>query len=421
MQKKSISFLISFFLGINLVFSQEIIYNQVYKENIETVLLYKEGFEIYYPIIFLDEDAKLILSFDEIDEKQESKDYQYTIIHCNSDWTPSDLMFSEYIDGFEENDIDDFSTSFSTFCKYLNYQVKFPNDYIKFTKSGNYIIKVYENYDVEDVVLTKRFYIAENLLKIDATVKKATKPSLMDYYQEVDFSIDYSGYKIKNPLSDLKIIIMQNNRTDNMISELVPKYINNNVLEYNYDLENTFPAVNEFRYFDVKNLKFSTEKIGNIEYKDNYYHIYLRDEKIRSTEPYLFNKDINGIRFINSNIGVDQSTDADYCFVHFIFKRDFPFTDGNLYIFSDFTDWKCDEKYKLEYNNELQQYETVLFLKQGYYNYYYALKSGEKTSTAVTEGNFYQTENDYIIYVYQNDSNLQYDRLIAVKICSSEK
>jgi hypothetical protein len=401
-----------------ILFSQDLIENKVYRENIETVLLYKEGSETTYPIINLTGTEKLTLSFDEIAEDENYKDFQYTIIHCDANWKQSDLMFSEYIDGYEENDMVEISNSFSTFCKYVNYQITFPNDYINFQISGNYIIKVYEDYDTENVVLTKRFCVTEQLIKIEATAKKPTNPSLMDSYHEVDFSIDYSGYTINNPIKDLKVVISQNNRSDNLINGLTPKFIKDKNLDYNYDFENTFPAGNEFRYFDSKNIKFSSERIGKIEFTDNFYHQYLKEDKIRSTEPYLFNKDLNGLRVIRSEQGLNSSTDADYSFIHFTFKRDFPFID-DLYIIGEFTDWQCDEKYKMSYNYELQQYEAVLFLKQGYYNYFYTLKSSIKNNTAVTEGNFYQTENDYLIYVYHYDTSFRYDRLIGVKIFNS--
>ncbi len=418
MYKKILLFWVSV-MCFSLVFSQENTQNQIVRDNIETVLLYKESSEIAYPIFFLGEEEKLTLSFDEVDENQEQKDYQYTIIHCDADWEVSDLMFSEYIDGFEENEIDDIDAGFSTFTKYVNYQVTFPNDYIEFLISGNYIIKIYEDYDIENVVLIKRFYVGEKLLNIEATVKQATIPSLMDTYHEIDFTIDYSDYKIDNVIKDLKVNILQNNRYDNAIIELKPKYINNNVLEYNYDFENTFCACNEFRYFDAKKLKFGNDKILSIDFYDNIYHIILREEKIRSTEPFLFNKDINGLRLINSTNSIDQSTDADYCYVQFNLQKEVPFIEGDVYIFSEFTNWKCDEKYKMIYNSDLKQYEKSIVLKQGFYNYYFALKTNDKISTDLTEGNFYQTENDYIIFVYHFDSDLRYDRLISVKICSS--
>ena len=67
-----------------------------------------------YPDIFTtdmlpadDYRLKTTLSFDDIDG--DVKQYSITFVHCNADWTPSDLMISEYLNGFFELNILNFS------------------------------------------------------------------------------------------------------------------------------------------------------------------------------------------------------------------------------------------------------------------------------------------------------------------------
>jgi len=413
---KKIFFFFFFFINILPIFSQEFYENKVFDPNVQTVLIHKEGSDLTYPIISLEGNEKIVLSFDYLSKEQETNDYQYTIIHCTSNWEQSDLMFSEYIDGFEENDIENYDLSFSTFCKYVNYQITFPNDYLKFTKSGNYVVKVYSNYNTENVILTKRFSVTENLVLIDAQVKRTTNPAFIATSQEIDFTVNYSGYQIKNPVTDVKVILNQNNRWDNNYKILTPRFIKQNVLDYNYDLENVFEAGNEFHYFDGKELKFISEKVYNVQFESPYYHLYLVNDIVRTYEPFISFQDINGKRLIKNNNAINFDTESDYCVVHFTLKRSFPFTDGDVYVLGEFCDWNCLDYNKMKFNYDTQQYEAQIFLKQGYYNYIYALKNKNKISSTDIEGNFYQAENDYIIYVYNNDSNLNYDRLIGVKI-----
>ena len=87
--------------------------NKIYKSSIHTVLLHPYGFELGEAILNLNKKDSLLLSFDELDSLP--KNYFYTLIHCNEDWTPSELMKSEYLEGFYEEPITDYQFSFNTY------------------------------------------------------------------------------------------------------------------------------------------------------------------------------------------------------------------------------------------------------------------------------------------------------------------
>ena len=164
MKYKSIKytyFLVVIFISINTLAQNknEVLNNLVKDKNIHTVLLHKQEDPLSYPIIKLNSEEKLQLSFDDFNTKLQ--DYYYTIIHCNSDWTPSDLMQSEYINGFFENRIENYEFSFNTLQKYTNYQLVFPEQYLQPTLSGNYIISVFANNNPEEIILRKRFMLLD--------------------------------------------------------------------------------------------------------------------------------------------------------------------------------------------------------------------------------------------------------------------
>jgi hypothetical protein len=64
----------------------------------------------------------------------------------------------------------------------------------------------------------------------------------------------------------------------------------------------------------------------------------------------------------------------------------------------------------------------MLLLKQGYYNYQYALlNSSAKENINFIEGNHYQTRNDYYIYVYYKPVGARYDQLVGYSKNSSKE
>lgn len=392
----------------------------VYKQNIKTVQLRDESYALSQPIINLSSNEQLTLSFDDLSGG--FKTYAYTFIHCNADWKPSDLMTQEYIDGFTDNNINDYSYSFNTLQKYTHYNTRFPNSSTRFTKSGNYIVKVYQDGDPDNIVLTKRFFVYQNKITIQGRVSAASIIADRNYKQEIDFTILHQGYAINNPYSDLKVFITQNNRWDNIKSDLKPLFVKNNELVYDYDEINVFPGGNEFRFFDIKSLRYKSEKVYDIKFDSTNTFILFNDEK-RTFKRYYSQPDMNGNFLVKIQEGKNSDVEADYCYVSFFLPWDQIFMDGNVYIFGAFNGWQCNKENMMKYNPKRFGYECKLYLKQGYYNYEYVyLKDGSTVADETEiEGSHYETENDYTIYVYHRQPGTFYDQLIGVKRMNSMK
>jgi len=387
--------------------------NKVYDNNIHTVLLHPENNPLSYPIVHLGTEEKLQLSFDDFNE-EDNQNYYYTLIHCNSDWTASDLMQQEYINGFFENKMEDYEFSFNTQQHYTHYNLIFPEEYLKVTLSGNYIIKVY-NYQTNKVVLSKRFMMLEEKINISTHVKRATLIDEREYKQEIDFTINHSNIYFSNPYVDLKVIIKQNNREDNQIDNLKPLFIKKDQLIYNYESENTFEAGNEYRHFDIKSIRYQSERIKKIMEDSNSINVVLYTDISRSFDEFLSIPDINGNFLIDKQEAWNSEIEAEYVNVTFSLLENRKVTYGDIYLLGRFTDWNIDEKYKLIFNEESRKYECSSLLKQGYYNYLYLLKdnSNQHSSLTFIEGSHYQTKNDYYIYVYYREIGKTYDQLIG--------
>src|SRR5690606_24272693 len=133
--------------------------DHVYKENIKSAQLYVRGDQMTLPIIFLNDQKRLELHFDDFETNYQV--YNYKFIHCNADWQPSGLVTQEYISGFFDAFIEDYKYSFNTLFSYIHYSVSFPNEDIQFKLSGNYLLVVYANNDENDLVLSKQFHVVD--------------------------------------------------------------------------------------------------------------------------------------------------------------------------------------------------------------------------------------------------------------------
>lgn len=284
--------LLSFALFISVLgMSAQTLTNKIYQHKIKTVQCHKYGWALSYPIIGLNGDHQIILSFDDLDV--ETKDFYYTLIHCNENWEPSQLMDTEYVNGFNENPILDYAYSFNTSVEYVHYSVILPNDNIDILLSGNYIIKVYADGNPENVVLTQRFMVTEQAVKVSPTVKYTMNANLRKAQQEIALVIEHSNFDLVNPMEEVKVHIFQNGRTDNAITNLQPQFIKHNELDYNYNREIMFEGGNEFRWLDIRSLRFQSTKVREVSYHEPYTHVDLFPDQSIAGKSYYFNNDFN--------------------------------------------------------------------------------------------------------------------------------
>ncbi|WP_319481228.1 DUF5103 domain-containing protein [uncultured Draconibacterium sp.] len=395
--------------------------NAINRENIKTVQAHRNGFELSNPIMGLNENMTLIFKFDDLSEGV--KDYYYTVVHCDGDWNESFISQDEYIDGFIDNPVDDYAMSFNTTFSYVNYRIELPNDQMRFKLSGNYVLVVYEDQDKEKVVLTKRFHIYENAVRIEGTVRRATIDAFKGTNHEVDFKIFHPNLSILNPREEVKVVIMQNSRWDNAIRDLKPLYIRDQVLDYDYNRENVFAAGNEFRYFDNRTNRMNGENVIATDFHRPYFHKTVKIDEVRANKPFFSYEEMNGMYAIQSQDQEvrDYDTECDYTFVHFTLPLEAPLLGGSVNVFGALSNWNANKSNEMTYNFERGEYELTLLLKQGYYNYIYVyVPQGSKVADHTNiEGSFWETNNDYQILVYYRDLAGRYDRLVGFRQLNS--
>ncbi|CAM1367635.1 type IX secretion system plug protein [Tenacibaculum xiamenense] len=354
----------------------------------------------------------LELSFDDLDA--DNKDYYYKIEHMTHDWKPSNLTSSQYIDGFDQNSIIDVTNSFNSLQAYTHYSVRLPNVNTVITKSGNYLISVLN--DDYETVFTRRcvFYEDKSIVGVATLRSRSTNTSQTD--QTVQFRVSHPGIILNNPNQEIKAALIQNNDWNSVINDIPPLFIQPNLLVYNHINYTNFPGNNEFYFFDTKYVRNTSLNIANV-VRDNIYHTYLFTDEPKANRSYTFNPDINGQFVINSldpNTS-DSRTEADYSMIHFSLKLDTPIKNKEVYVYGAFNDFELSDENKMTYNEEAGAYETSILLKQGFYNYTYAVVDNENNIDLKTiGGSFFETENEYTALIYYRPIGGFYDRVIGV-------
>ena len=394
--------------------------DQTYVDNIATVQFGPNGFQHLFPLLALGESGQFLLSFDDLDAGV--KNYVYRAIHCDRNWKPTDLSSLEYIDGFDEDDIYEYNFSFKTRHNYTHYELLFPNDNMNLKITGNYLLVVYEDEDEKFPVITRRFVIVDNQVNIAAQIVRPAKVSKIHTHQEIDFEINTARLNPRNPMMEFHATILQNNRWDNMITNLSPKFIVSSKVSFDYQDKIVFPAGNEFRFLDLRSLRAPQSDIDYIG--------LVNDEEIEAImEPQISRKkagvhlayaDINGAFVIENFDQRNELLNGEYPNVLFTYKVDQPYYQENVYLIGAITDWQLKPEYQLVYNPAISAYVGQFPFKVGYYNYFFAtapseVDSGEKivASTTKTEGNYADTENNYLILIYYRPFGSRYDQIIG--------
>ncbi len=395
--------------------------NYVYNKNIKSVVFEIDGVQLSYPQLMLNGQDVLRLDFDDLDGGY--KNYTYGIVQCNADWTPSSLSTAQYITGFWENPLNSYAYSLNTLQEYTHYACVIPNENTQITKSGNYLLMVYEDFDKEKIVLTRRFIIYENMVQVEAHIKRAKGISDSRFRHEIDFSINHKGFEINNPFTDIKIVITQNGRWDNASTSLQPLFVQDNLLIYDYEDKNTFLAGNECRHFDTRSIRFLSDRIQSLETEFNGYHVLLFPDEKRSFLKYQSMAYINVHFYITMQEANDDAVEPDYTTIYFRLKCDKISYPGSLYVFGGLSDWQCKPEFKMTYNIEEQQYEANALLKQGWYDYEYAFvpENDSVADISVVEGSHTQAGQNYTLLVYYRAPGQYYDRIIAARFLNSQR
>ncbi|WP_421803486.1 type IX secretion system plug protein domain-containing protein [Flagellimonas sp.] len=376
-------------------------------ENIKTVV-FKGPTEDQFPVIQLGES--MTLEFDDLTANEQ--DYYYKIFHCDYDWTPSQLLKSQYLDGADNQRIIDYENSYTTLQPYSNYRLTIPNENVKLKVTGNYVLEIYNSYG--DLQFSRRFVVFRDAVSVAGAVKRSRDFNFINTKQVVQFSINTASFRVVNPKKEVKVAIIQNHQWSTALYNIKPQFTIGTELVYKYNDETSFFGGNEYLNFDTKDLRSPTFAISNIEMRDVYHH-YLFTNEYRYDKEYTYYPDINGDFVVRTLQGEDVSREAEYSKVHF----SLPYTNqiglDDVYVIGKFNNYDLGEENRMIFNEETGKFEATLMIKQGFYNYKYVVQREDGTiEPNLVSGNFHFTENNYLILVYYRDFGDMYDSIIGI-------
>lgn len=393
----------------------------IYQSNIKSVKFHRFGEPVSMPFITLNSSEQLELHFD--DMEVDVKYYYYTLEMRNADWSPVQMSYFDYIKGYTQQRIQTYRTSSAMLSRYTHYQAILPDRNMMPSKSGNYVLKVFVNGDTSKVAFTRRLLVVDRKFPIAAQVQQPFSQNYFKTHHRLMVQVVHKGFELRYPQQQIKLMILQNNRWDNAIKNLPPTYIKPDILEFVNEQEMLFPAMREWRWLNLRSFRLLGDRVKRQQNTDSSYTVVVQDERSRGGTPYYFFRDLNGRLVYETVEKINPLWEADYSKVRFTFipQGGQPFRGKDLYVFGEISDYGRMPESKMVFKEDKHAYEAELFLKQGYYDYVFALKDprSDAFETDKTEGDTWETEDLYMVLVYYRELGGRYDQLLGMSVISS--
>lgn len=395
----------------------------IYRSNIHTPMLFPYGNQMGMPVIKLNSGEQLELHFDDLEG--DYKNYYYTYVLCNADWTPAMLSYFDYIRGYSNVRINTFRLSSIAKQRYTHYSAFLPEKNCMPSRSGNYLLKVCLDGDTSKTVFTKKILVVEEKITAGVQVIQPFNNQTNRTHQRMILRLNTTSLNATNPIQQIKVVALQNNRWDNALVNLPPTFVRGKELVYDNDNALVFESGREWRWLDLRSFRFWSDRVAKAETLADGNHVYVKPDITRAGMIYSFYRDLNGMYTVENTDNNNPYWQSDYATVHFTYvpPGNLPINGKELYLVGKLSDYGQQPAAKMTFNMEKGVYETSVKLKQGYYNYQYATlnsTAGEKTPTIInTEGNFWETENTYQVLVYFRAFGARTDELVSFSSVSS--
>lgn len=385
--------------------------NRAFSPHIKTIQVYLNNNQLDYPVLRMGADDHITVSFDWM--SHDFRHLAYRVKFCNADWTLSELTEMEYMEGLNEVVIEDPVMSMNTTFDYSHYEFSLPNDDVKLTLSGNYVVQVYDTDEPSSILMTACFSQQDAQVSLGGAADGKSVYGVNKEYQHLSFELFYKNGFAVLP-EELKVVVRQNGRYDNEVVGIKPTYIKPESLVFEDEHQLSFEAGREFNVADFSHRYRYSGRIERITYHSPYYHVEMLPGKWKSGRNQAYEHDVDGGYIVNQQ-DVWSNAEIDYSVVHFTYPKDEPWLDGALYVSGRFCDGRLSEANRMTYNFDRRQYELDIVLKNGGYNFQYLfVPAGTKAGIpSRAEGSTWETGNEYQVYVYYRPLGSNYDRLVG--------
>ena len=346
------------------------------------------------PVMKLAGDV-VTISFDELSHDYHR--YLYRVERCEYDWTPSDGVFeSDWLDGFNDNPIEDYEHSLNTTVLYTHYRFRIPNDRCRLRMSGNYRVHIVDEADGREVACAE-LRVVDPRMRLGLSVSTNTDVDMNRSHQQVTMSVGYDQLRVTNPDEQIRTLVMQNGREDNLKENIRPTHVTPQGLRWEHSRPLIFEAGNEYHKFEVLDVSHATMGLERIVWDGERYQAFPFANTPRMN--YLYDEDANGAFYVRNSDNIENDRTCDYVYVNYRLQVA-PYSAADIVVDGMWTSGQTD-LYRLSYDEDAHGYTGRILQKQGYYSYQYLLRDKDGTTHLVPEeGSFFETENRYQGFVY---------------------
>ena len=408
MQKTKRTVILSFLLCMTMTLSAQ--RNEIFSSDIATLQVHNtQQLRAMLPVIQLNSGEQIQISFDNF--RHEYHRFTYKITHCEADWSPSTQLFSsDYLEGFSDNlVIEDIQESVNTNVEYTHYSFRLPNDQCRLTQSGNYKVSVYD--EDEKPMLNACFMVVDPTMHVELSSTSNTDIDFNRAHQQVEMKLKYGNLPVIAPNNQIKTVVLQNGNWNDARVNMKPQFVLRDGLQWQHCRGFIFDAGNNYRKFECLSVDHPTMGIETIDWDGSNYHAHLWPDLPRRN--YLYDESAQGVFVIRNSDDNGNDYLSDYVIVHFTLQTDA--TNDEIYVSGGFTNYRLLPQYQMKYDAVTRNYTLSLLMKQGYYSYEYIRRNADGSIQLLpSEGNFYQTKNQYQALIYYRGTGERTDRLVAV-------
>jgi hypothetical protein len=373
---------------------------------VRTVQLHITGEEASLPVLSLRGSQTLSLAFDVLTDEG-GRPLEVSFQHTTREGRP-DLLPTEYLTGFERDDITDYRASGSTAVPYVHYEYSFPNALVGFRLSGAYRLRVAERGG--PVLFERVFYVSEDQAEVDLAFGATLAGG------DVGLSVQPAArVRPRASLNDFDafqytVCFARDGRVDAPRCAPEPRLVDLALFQFHLPVEQAFPPPGPLFELDL-GLLASNEQVLDV------------DRTARPPSALLdldyadFGGDVRDavlavplVETVFRDAG-DARTEAEYVDVTFRYvpegSRESP---RPVYVRGTFNGWRTGPEFLMTWRPEGRRYERTLRIKQGAYVYGYTSPGGPaRRQVALGQSNLYTA------FVYLADPSRFTDRLVAVQ------
>lgn len=376
---------------------------------IQSIQLYPQGNETAAPIIKLAGNQQLVLEFDHLDASV--RQFKVSVSHRAKNWEESPIGATIYLDSFFETYFGDGRRSTTQTPAYHHYTYRFPNQQLRMTQSGNYLLSVFD-YDSNNLLFRIPFFITEDA----GTLSTRIETLFAQRNDSRNLAQPFSEYRypafVQQPQFNLSFSYAQNQFWGRMRKTDLFDTATAGVVNFHLGRNQSFIADYEFLLLDLNSFRPDGRQIIDFRPGEVPPVITLR----RDVQQF----DSRPNQFPGSALGIPRNDQqAEYGIVNFSFEATSRIPKGaQLYLMGDFNNWMIDSQYRMRYDSTRSLWEGQALIKQGLYAYKYVLLADNTIDDLSLDHMFTEPQQEYITFVYFRDPRRNFDRLLKVDIIS---